>query len=85
MIPKSITKVLTKIQRSQLRRARQEASDHLEKILRNVVKTVDRYYADQLSREMALPVERMTWDNGEMNGLLWPLTCSLRSQRQPTI
>lgn len=50
LIPDSVIATLTHIQRSQLRRSREMASFHLEKILRNVVKKIDLFYADQTNR-----------------------------------
>ena len=65
MIPESVLAALTNIQRSQLRRVRDEASNHLESILRNVVKTVDGFYADQqMVRELLIPAKKMIGSEG---------------------
>lgn len=64
MIPESVLAALTNIQRSQLRRVREDASNHLESILRNVVNTVDGFYADQLTRDLLIPVKKMIGSEG---------------------
>ena len=64
MIPESVLAALTNIQRNQLRRVREDASNYLEDILRNVVKTVDVYYADQLTKELFVPPKKMIGDEG---------------------
>jgi hypothetical protein len=64
MIPESVMAALTSIQRSQLRRVRDEASHHLDDILRNVVKTVERFYADQLTRQTLIPAKKMIGSDG---------------------
>lgn len=64
MIPESVIAALTNIQRSQLRRVREDASSHLESVLRNVVKIVEGFYADQLSREQSIPVKKMMGSEG---------------------
>ena len=64
MIPESVMAALTNIQRSQLVRAREDASHHLDNILRNVVTTVERFYTEQLARGPLIPAKRMIGSEG---------------------
>lgn len=64
MIPESVLAALTNIQRNQLRRVREDASNYLESILRDVVKIVDVYYADQTTKELLIPPKKMIGDEG---------------------
>lgn len=67
MIPESVLAALTNIQRNQLRRVREDASNHLERILRNVVRTVDVFYADQIAQKLLVPAKKMIGSEGNMS------------------